>query len=121
MNMGLLLILLKINYKNSIDLSQVSFIFLGKYDDFTSDWYENIVAIIILTMIFNIATLITEFLLAMIGKCLKKCWDTRREEFLQVDRPKVTIFNTSVMISFQLENFMHIWLPPSSLLFHFQA
>jgi hypothetical protein len=77
MNMGLIMILLNINYRNSIDLNQVSFIFLGKYDDFTSDWYENIGAIIILTMIFNIATPIAEFLLAMIGKCLKKCWDSR--------------------------------------------
>lgn len=77
MNMGLIMILLNYNYKNSIDLSQVSFIFLGKFDDFTPDWYESIGAIIILTMIFNIATPIAEFIITVIKKGIKKCFDTR--------------------------------------------
>jgi hypothetical protein len=55
MNMGLIMILLNINYNNSISIQEISFIFLGRYDDFTSDWYSYIGAIIILTMIFNIA------------------------------------------------------------------
>jgi hypothetical protein len=77
MNMGLIMILLNYNYNNSTSLTQVSFIFLGKYDDFTADWYESVGAIIVLTMIFNIATPIAEFFLSFISKCFKKCWDTR--------------------------------------------
>jgi hypothetical protein len=77
MNLGLIMILLNINYNNSTQLQEVSFIFLGKYDDFTSDWYFQIGAIIILTMIFNIAFSVIEASLACIFKCFKKCWDTR--------------------------------------------
>ena len=55
MNMGLIMILLNINYNQTTTFSSISFIFLGRYSDFTSDWYDNIGGIIILTMIFNIA------------------------------------------------------------------
>jgi hypothetical protein len=75
--MGLIMIMLNHNYKDSVSLNQVSFIFLGKYDDFTADWYQNIGSIIILTLIFNIATPIAEFILSFILKCFRKCWDTR--------------------------------------------
>jgi hypothetical protein len=77
MNLGLIMILLNINYQNSVQLQQVSFIFLGKFDSFTSDWYYQIGAIIILTMIFNIAFSLIELFFACIIKCLKKCLDTR--------------------------------------------
>jgi len=39
MNMGLIMILLNINYSGSLNLSQVSFLFTGNYTDMTSDWY----------------------------------------------------------------------------------
>lgn len=55
MNMGLIMILLNLNYNNSQSLKEISFIFLGRYNDFTSDWYENIGSIIVFTMVFNIA------------------------------------------------------------------
>lgn len=77
MNMGLIMILLNFNYQNSIQVQQISFIFLGKYDDFSSDWYINIGAIIILTMIFNIAFPIIELMFACGIKFLKRCWDKR--------------------------------------------
>ena len=77
MNMGLIMILLNYNYNGQINLTEVSFIFLGKYDDFTADWYESIGSIIILTLIFNIATPIAEFFLSFILQCFRKCWDTR--------------------------------------------
>lgn len=76
MNMGLVMILLNVNYNNSINLTEVSFIFLGKYDDFTSDWYQTIGSIIVLTMVFNISTPIIEFFLSFLWKCFRKCWDT---------------------------------------------
>ncbi len=75
--MGLIMILLNFNYKKSLSLKEISFIFLGRYDDFTVDWYENIGSIIILTMVFNIATPISEFFLSFLAKCFKKCWDTK--------------------------------------------
>jgi hypothetical protein len=75
--MGLIMILLNFNYKKSLALEEISFIFLGRFDDFTVDWYENIGSIIILTMIFNIATPIAEFFLSFMAKCFKKCWDTK--------------------------------------------
>jgi hypothetical protein len=77
MNMGLVMILLNINYKNTTQLQEVSFIFLGKYTDFTSDWYNNIGGIIILTMVFNIAFSLIELALACTLTCLKRIWDTR--------------------------------------------
>lgn len=77
MNMGLIMILLNYNYNGQINLTEVSFIFLGKFDDFTSDWYQSIGSIIALTLIFNIATPIAEFFLSFILKCFRKCWDTR--------------------------------------------
>lgn len=77
MNMALVMILLNINYQNSNTLQQVSFIFLGKFDDFTSDWYYAIGSIIILTMIFNIAFSLIELALACILRSIKRCWDSR--------------------------------------------
>ena len=77
LNLGLIMILLNVNYKNDIKLQQVNFVFLGQYDDFTSDWYYGIGTVIIFTMIFNIAFPIIELLFACLFKCLKKCWDTR--------------------------------------------
>ncbi len=77
MNMGLIMILLNINYTDTIKLSEISFIFLGKFTDVSTDWYEQIGTIIILTMIFNIAFSVVEVLFACLMRCLKKCWDTR--------------------------------------------
>ena len=39
MNMALVMILLNINYANTINWSSINFIFQGKFSDFTSDWY----------------------------------------------------------------------------------
>lgn len=78
LNMGVIMILLNINFNQTLFNSQdISFLFTGKYDDFTADWYSNIGAVIILTMIFNIAFPIIELLLVSVVKGLKKCWDTR--------------------------------------------
>ena len=75
--MGLILILLNHNYNNSTYLKEINFLFLGKYSDFTPDWYSNIGAIITLTLIFNISFPIIELFMAYIFRCFKKCWDTR--------------------------------------------
>lgn len=88
LNMGLIMILLNYNYRNSINLTQVSFIFLGKYDDFSADWYQSIGSIIVLTMIFNIATPIAEFIISFILKCLRKCWDTKCFQFSTTSKTK---------------------------------
>lgn len=77
LNMGLILILLNLNYNNSTFLQEANFLFLGKYNDFTPDWYNNIGTIITLTLIFNITFPIMELFLAYIFKCFKKWWDTR--------------------------------------------
>ena len=54
--MGVIMILLNINFSSALfDAQNISFLFSGKYDDFTADWYNNIGAVIILTMVFNIA------------------------------------------------------------------
>jgi hypothetical protein len=57
LNMGVIMILLNINYDIATinQNSSVNFLFSGQYDDFTADWYNVIGAIIILTMVFNIA------------------------------------------------------------------
>lgn len=77
MNMALVMILLNINYNQTVTFSSINFIFQGKYTDFTSDWYENIGGIIIMTMVFNIAFSVIELLFACTISCIKKCWDTR--------------------------------------------
>jgi hypothetical protein len=55
----------------------MSFMFAGKYDGFTADWYSVIGTIIIMTMIFNITFPIIELCLTSIVKGLTKLWDTR--------------------------------------------
>jgi hypothetical protein len=55
----------------------MNFMFAGKYDGFTADWYSVIGAIIIMTMIFNIAFPIIELCLTSMVKGLSKLWDTR--------------------------------------------
>lgn len=56
LNMGVIMIILNINFSGGVfSYQNISFLFTGKYEDFTSDWYSNIGSIIILTMIFNIA------------------------------------------------------------------
>jgi hypothetical protein len=55
MNLGLIMILLNINYRGTVNIKDLSFLFLGKYTDITADWYYNLGSIIILTMIFNIS------------------------------------------------------------------
>jgi hypothetical protein len=78
LNMGVIMILLNINFTGGVfSYQNMSFIFTGKYDDFTSDWYSNIGSLIILTMIFNIAFPIIELALASLLKMATKCWDTR--------------------------------------------
>jgi len=77
MNMALVMILLNINYANTVNFTSINFIFQGKFSDFTSDWYETIGGILIMTMIFNIAFSVIELLFACGMACLKKCWDTR--------------------------------------------
>jgi hypothetical protein len=52
--MGLIMILLNLNYSGSLNISQVSFLFTGKYNDMTADWYLEIATLIIMTLIFNI-------------------------------------------------------------------
>lgn len=77
MNMGLIMILLNMKFSDGIGITEVGFLFQGKYTDLTADWYINIGSIIIMTMIFNIAFPIIELLLANIVKCLKRCWDKK--------------------------------------------
>lgn len=77
MNMGLIMILLNINYNSTLNNEDISFLFLGRYKDFTPDWYNNIGSIIILTMVFNILTPLFELILTCLLKGLRKCWDKR--------------------------------------------
>lgn len=39
MNMGLIIILIKMNYRNNIKIDNLGFLFQGTYTDITSDWY----------------------------------------------------------------------------------
>jgi hypothetical protein len=77
MNMALIMIILNMKYSSGLDMNQFSFLLQGKYNDLTPDWYINIGAIIILTMIFNITFPIIELFLANILKCIRKCWDKK--------------------------------------------
>jgi hypothetical protein len=76
--MGVIMILLNVNFSGAtFSYSNISFMFTGKYEDFTADWYSNIGSVIILTMVFNIAFPIIELCLTGAIKLAKKCWDTR--------------------------------------------
>ena len=77
MNMALIMILLNYNYNSTLSQSKVSFLFIGRYEDFTADWYIYIGSVVILTMIFNIAFPLIEILLAVGLKCIKRCFDRR--------------------------------------------
>lgn len=80
MNMGLIIILLNLQYSADPNFSQqtgIFFLLQGKYRDITAAWYMNIGAIIILTMIFNISFPLIELALASLVKCIKRCWDKR--------------------------------------------
>ena len=50
---------------------------MGKYQNFTPDWYDNIGVVIILTMVFNITTPLFELILLGFIKLGKKIYDTR--------------------------------------------
>lgn len=80
MDMGLIIILLNTQYNQNPDWAKettLSFLVQGKYRDITADWYFNIGAIIILTMLFNISFPLIELGLASALKGLKLCWDRR--------------------------------------------
>ena len=77
MNMALIMILLNMKYDTDLGITEVSFLLSGRYKDLTPDWYINIGAIIVMTMIFNIGFPIIELMLASVLKCAKQCWDRR--------------------------------------------
>jgi len=56
MNMGLIIVLVTISYGSTtaFDVSNLTFLAQGIYNDVTSEWYLNIGIIIILTLTFNI-------------------------------------------------------------------
>ena len=39
MNMGLIIILIKLNYNYELKIDNLTFLFQGTYKDLTSDWY----------------------------------------------------------------------------------
>lgn len=53
MNMGLVIILLKLKYENTVENFDFLF-FYGTYEDITSDWYLEIGVMITLTLGINI-------------------------------------------------------------------
>ena len=75
--MGLIMILLNLNYSGSLNISQVSFLFTGKYNDMTADWYLEIATLIIMTLIFNIFFPFLELIMVSTLKCFRKCFDRR--------------------------------------------
>ena len=77
MNMGLVIILLKLNFKSTFTIDNLSFLFLGIYADITSDWYFEIGVIIILTLAINISVPILDMIIVAFLKCMRKCWDRR--------------------------------------------
>lgn len=64
-------------FSSSVNMTQVSFLFQGKYSSIAADWYISIGSIIIMTMIFNISFPIIELILTNLLKCLKHCWDRK--------------------------------------------
>lgn len=79
MNMGLIILVLNFKFSTeNIDASnQVNFLFRGRFDDLTSDWYIGVGPIIIVTMVFNIIFPIMELLITAGQKMFRKCRDTR--------------------------------------------
>lgn len=77
MNMGLIIILIKLNYKTVIQIQNLSFLFQGTYNDITSDWYQDIGVIIILTLAFNIVIPILDMIFVSFLKQIKRCFDRR--------------------------------------------
>ncbi len=76
--MGLIIILLTVNYGNSdLASSEVRFLFSGIYSDITSDWYLKIGTIVILTMILNISFPLLMLILKSFLKSAKMLWDKR--------------------------------------------
>lgn len=75
LNMGLIIILIKLNYKTVIEIKNLSFLFQGTYNDLTSDWYYEIGVIIILTLAFNIIIPIADMIFVSFVKCIRKCID----------------------------------------------
>lgn len=77
MNMGLIIILTKLNYHSTIQIENLSFLFKGVYNDITADWYLEIGVIIMLTLAFNILMPIFDMIFVAVVKCMRKCWDRR--------------------------------------------
>jgi len=71
------MILLNMKFTTGVNMTQVGFLFQGKYSNLAADWYINIGSIIIMTMIFNISFPIIELILTNLLKCLKHCWDRK--------------------------------------------
>ncbi len=75
MNMGLIIILIKLKYEKTFEIKDLSFLFQGTYSDITTDWYLDIGVIIMLTLAFNIVIPIMDMFFVSFLKCLKKCID----------------------------------------------
>ena len=77
MNMGLVIILLTINYGTVKSPTKFEFLLSGKYSDITSDWYLNIGTILILTMAINISFPLLILITKSVIKWLRVLWDKR--------------------------------------------
>ena len=77
MNMGLIIILIKLDYNSEIYIENLAFLFQGIYSDLTSDWYLEIGVIIILTLAFNIVIPIADMIFVSFVKFIRKCFDRR--------------------------------------------
>lgn len=77
MNMGLIIILLKLNFKSTFSINNLSFLFMGVYTDITTDWYYDIGVIIIMTLAINIFIPLFDMIFVSLLKCIRKCWDRR--------------------------------------------
>lgn len=76
MNMGLVIILLKLKYEDTAEAWDFLFLY-GTYKDITPDWYLEIGVIITLTLGINIMIPIFDMLLMAILKFLRRVWDKR--------------------------------------------
>lgn len=75
--MGLIIILLKLNFRETVNIHDLSFLFMGIYNDITTGWYYEIGVIIIMTLAINILMPFFDMIFVSLLKCFRKCWDRK--------------------------------------------
>jgi hypothetical protein len=74
MNLGLIMIILNLNFAVQSHSSSIQFLFDGSYLDISSDWYLKIGSALVLTMMFNIFLPIFDLIVEEIWRfiCMSK-------------------------------------------------